>query len=421
MQMKPWPVVAAPVVVSFLVVAAELPPDTWPTLAALSLACGVSALALTGTAATLASRWGFIEEVLGGLDRVYLAHKWLGVWALGLASVHLTFKAGLDVWQSAAIIELDGGTRRLVRQLSFVALMFIVLLALNRNIPYRIWRLWHKSSGPLFVIIVLHWLSFPSPLALNTPAGVWMAAVSVLGLAGAAYKLLLYPFVARHAEYLITQVEPGAGAVRLELSPVRGGIAVEPGQFGFLRMKHDGLREPHPFTIASGGPPEGPVALLIRALGDYTRELVRQVKPGMHADIYGPYGRFRRATHAARELWIAGGVGISPFVAWLGDEDASGFDRVTLFYFYTPEREFPAVSVLESLAARRGVELVAISDGPASASFAERLGAALASTDPAHVQVRFCGPKGLLEQVRQRLSEHAIPERNLQNEYFEFR
>jgi predicted ferric reductase len=49
---------------------------------------------------------------------------------------------------------------------------------------------------------------------------------------------------------------------------------------------------------------------------------------------------------AQREVWIAGGVGISPFVAWLQAEAAGGFDKVTLFYFYTPGREFPNAQVL---------------------------------------------------------------------------
>src|SRR5690606_36172696 len=79
----------------------------------------------------------------------------------------------------------------------------------------------------------------------------------------------------------------------------------------------------------------GRVHLLIRALGDYTRELVARTTPGMHAEIYGPYGRFERR-QAPREAWIAGGVGISPFVSWLGDPEAASFGGVTLFYFFTP-------------------------------------------------------------------------------------
>ena len=86
----------------------------------------------------------------------------------------------------------------------------------------------------------------------------------------------------------------------------------------------------------------------------------------MQAEIHAPYGRFTRHAGAAREIWIAGGVGISPFLAWLTDPDAVGLERVTLFYFHTPGRAFPAVDELGRLARSRGVELVAVSSGPAA-------------------------------------------------------
>jgi predicted ferric reductase len=62
----------------------------------------------------------------------------------------------------------------------------------------------------------------------------------------------------------------------------------------------------------------------------------------MHADIYALYGRFERLPASEREVWIGGGVGISLFIAWLTDQSAGGFDKVTLFYFFTPGREFPS-------------------------------------------------------------------------------
>jgi predicted ferric reductase len=93
-----------------------------------------------GAAALLGGRIPLVESLFGGLDRVYQVHKWLAVWALVLASVHFTFRAGLREWDTAAIIALPTATTRLVRQLSFVALMAIVVLALNRNIPYGTWR-----------------------------------------------------------------------------------------------------------------------------------------------------------------------------------------------------------------------------------------------------------------------------------------
>jgi predicted ferric reductase len=175
MPIKSWQAVLLPAAISFVLVAAEIPPGTWFTTAAISLASGVTALTLMATAAMLGARWGFVESWFGGLDRVYRVHKWMGIWALGFASCHLAFKAGMDGWDTAAIVTLPSGVTRLVRQLSYVALMFIVLLALNRNIPYSAWRWWHKLSGPLFLIVILHPLSIKSPIELATPAGFWLA------------------------------------------------------------------------------------------------------------------------------------------------------------------------------------------------------------------------------------------------------
>src|SRR5690606_16919055 len=125
-----------------------------------------------------------------------------------------------------------GPTTRLVRQLSYVALVFIVVLALNRKIPYNQWRWWHKLSGPLFIIVVMHWLSFVSPIELASPAGIWLALLSAFAIAAALYKLLLYSFLARHGEYEVVAVSPGAGsAIKLSLIPVRSPIDFEPGQF----------------------------------------------------------------------------------------------------------------------------------------------------------------------------------------------
>jgi len=143
-------------IVSCALVLAGIPRETWVSTGALSLASGVIALVMMAMAALLGSRWAWLEDVFGGLDRVYDVHKWLGVWALVLASVHLVFKAGAAEWEVASILTLPAFWTRLVRQLSYVALVLIVLLALNRKIPYAQWRWWHKLSGPLFANVVLH-------------------------------------------------------------------------------------------------------------------------------------------------------------------------------------------------------------------------------------------------------------------------
>lgn len=340
---------------------------------------------------------------------------------MAFASVHLVFKAGMPAWDTAAIIELPSFLVRLVRQLSFVALMVIVLLALNRRIPYRTWRWWHKLSGPLFVIVVLHWLSFKSPIVLSSPAGLLLAGTSALGIVAAFYKLLLYPFLSSHAEYRVSEVASGPAAVKLVMAPVGQGISFKAGQFAFVSFSETGLREPHPFTIASAGGPGDPVQFVIRALGDYTQQLVARVSTGMTAVVHAPFGRFARPAQARREVWIAGGVGISPFIAWLDDLDGRDFERVTLFNFQTPGREFPAPTEVGALARRRGVDYVPMAVGVQAPAFQDRFAQLAREAGPEALQVCFCGPRGLLDQVRMAMARHNVPGANLRYEYFDFR
>lgn len=408
-------------VVSGGVVLAGIPGDTWLSTATLSLVCGVTALVMMAMAALLGARWQWLEDAFGGLDRVYTVHKWLGVWALVLASVHLLFKAGTAGWDVASIVALPPYWTRFVRQASYVALVVIVVLALNRKIPYAQWRWWHKLSGPLFVIVVLHGVSIKSPIALGSPAGLWLTACVVLGLAGALYKLVLYPFLSPHAEYRLIRIEPGVASVRLHLAPVGRRLAFAPGQFAFLRFLHPGLREPHPFTLAGASEPDGSVQFLIRALGDYTERLVVEASPGMRAEVYAPFGRFHRPPPGNSEIWIGGGVGLSPFIAWLQDEARQDMGTVTLFNFQTPGRGFPGVETLAERARQRGVAWVDIDDGPDSTLFAHRFTELVERAGADHVSVCFCGPEGLLTRVREAMARHGVPLSKLQHELFAFR
>lgn len=420
MAIKSWQAVGFLVAAALAAVAATIPAGTWASTASVSLASAVAAFSLMAAAAVLGSRWRWLEPAFGGLDRLYAVHKWLAIWALVFASVHLAFKAGTPEWSVAPILQLAPGATRLLRQLAFLGLMLILLLALNRRIPYSVWRWWHKLSGPLFLVVVGHWLSIKSPIALASPAGLWLSALSALAVAGAGWKLLLYPWLSRHADYRVVAVDRGPEAVRIELLPTGRAPAIAAGQFGFLRLKEQGLREPHPFTIASVAA-DGRIAFLVRALGDYTRRLREGIAVGMQAEVHAPFGRFQRHGGTGRQVWIGGGVGISPFVAWLGDADTVDLQQVTLFYFHTPGRDFPAVQVLDAMARARGAELVAVAGGPDQPVFGDRFDAIVREAGAGAVSVDVCGPAGLLAAVRRLMRERGLPASALRHELFDFR
>jgi predicted ferric reductase len=161
---------------------------------------------------------------------------------------------------------------------------------------------------------------------------------------------------------------------------------------------------------------------VVRALGDFTAQLVAEAAPGMYAEVYAPFGRFQRNDITGDlEVWIAGGVGLSPFIAWLQDETAEGLERATLLNFYTPGREFPGMDELGALARQRGVDWVPVAGGPDAPEFRDRLDRLVGQVGASGITIRFCGPAGLLEKVRAEMARHGIPATKLHHELFEFR
>lgn len=419
MAIKSWQIISSIVLITLVTVLMQIPSDTWATAATASLILGASALACMATSCILASRWHGIEWLFGGLDRVYETHKWIGIWALVFAAYHLVFKAELDAWQLASIIELPDYWTRLVRQLSFVVLGFIILLALNRKIPYGNWRWLHKFSGPLFLIIILHGLSIESPITLTSPAGIWLALLCAVGVIAALYKLVLYPFIAKSGEYKVSTVSHSNETLHLEFEPVRNGFSFEAGQFAFISLKAAGLHEPHPFTIANAYSDNGNIHFLIRELGDYTKQLSRKAKVGMLADIYAPYGNFKRVPNAKREIWIGAGVGISPFTSWLQDKTIGHFERATLVYCFNPSRAFPSAEHMQKMTDQSGAEFVANPSG--SDALVDTIRQTSNEVSPEDIQISFCGPKGLLQKVEEVMKENSIPANNIHYEFFDFR
>src|SRR5690625_2417986 len=214
-MIKTWHAISGIALVSAITVLLQVPSNTWLTAATASLIAGAIALACMAAASILSSRWSFLEGVFGGLDHMYETHKWLGVWALAFAAYHFVFKAKLDICDVEPILELSKYWARMVRQLSMVALVFIVLLALNRHIPYQKWRWWHKLSGPLFIIVVLHGLSFASPIRLDSSAGIWLGALCATGIVAAFYQFFLYKFFALCGTYRVCDLKHDGQAGQL--------------------------------------------------------------------------------------------------------------------------------------------------------------------------------------------------------------
>ncbi len=94
-------------------------------------------------------------------------------------------------------------------------------------------------------------------------------------------------------------------------------------------------REQHPFTISSGS--HSDLRFSIKASGDFTKALLAGVPVGSAARIEGPYGAFDYRRGRPHQLWLAGGIGITPFLSMAEDLDAE--TDVLLVWSVRDERE----------------------------------------------------------------------------------
>jgi len=105
----------------------------------------------------------------------------------------------------------------------------------------------------------------------------------------------------------------------------------------------------------------------------------------------------------------------------MSDTGAAGFDKVTLFYFYTPERALPSADVLKAMADDRGVEFVPVSTGPATPGFVRRFSDIALESDPSSLDVAVCGPTGLVDSVARLADQNGLAPACLRSEWFAFR
>lgn len=135
-------------------------------------------------------------------------------------------------------------------------------------------------------------------------------------------------------------------------------------------------------------------------------------------NIEGPYGRFSYETSSLpKQIWIAGGVGITPFIAWLESlQQKESQYAVMLYYLVKNRREALMLDHLRGLVERAGITLhVHYSDECGFLDFKQL-------PFDAETSVWFCGPTGIAKAIRSTLkSKNLSPAKHLHCEYFEMR
>jgi predicted ferric reductase len=133
------------------------------------------------------------------------------------------------------------------------------------------------------------------------------------------HSRLVRPLLARRRPYRIVEVRrQRAQATTLVLEPESSApLLFRPGRFILLTIGDSPLSmQQHPFSLASSAL-DRRVELTAKGSGDFTVGLTR-VTTGMRSWLESPYGAFTLdLDKACGAVFIAGGVGITPFMSML--------------------------------------------------------------------------------------------------------
>jgi predicted ferric reductase len=399
---------------------------------------GIIGIGVMSVGMMLAIRPVRVEPFLGGLDKAYRLHKWLGVTGLVISIIHWGW-AQIPRWmvgwgwlvkparkpaaeQTLAVLAYFQSQRGLAEDIgewAFYVLVVLVALALVKRFPYRYFFRTHRLLALVYLFLVFHSLVLMKFSYWGEIIAPLMAVLMAGGSVAAIVSLLRKVGYDRRAVGLIEELvlHPDNRVLKVAIALKGRWSGHQAGQFAFVTF--DESEGPHPFTISSAWQGDGKMFFLIKGIGDYTSTLPATLKVGDLVKVEGPYGRFAFGGSQPRQIWVAGGIGITPFIARL-QALASTPDGKSIDLFYStsaPDEGF--ISRLTLRAEQAHVRLhviVASRDGRLTA---ERICRQVPDWQSASLW--FCGPAGFGQSLRQDFVARGLSPDEFHQELFDMR
>ncbi len=391
---------------------------------ALGIALGAASIAAMSLTLILSTRPRWAEPLFGGLDRMYEVHKWLGIAALALMIGHNTFEPELEnVVRETRLGEFASD----VGEVAFNGLIGLILISWIKRIPFTrlelpwsIWRFTHRFTGLLFAVAAFHQFAVDKPSGLDGTLDLYLNALSLAGLAAWLFMQFVAPYL-RPRAFVLENIDRHGSVAEVTLRPEGRALRWRPGQFAFLSAPDAGMAEAHPFTIASAPRADGHLRFGIKALGGWTRRLPERLAHGQRLRVEGPYGRFVFRKRARRQVWLAGGIGITPFLAWAEALTDTDQQEIALVWVVTTRTEAFAAERLAAIAARHAGLTVHIVASAEDGRFTAQRLTQLVPFPLHESELFYCGPTGLRDAVVSGLQAAGQRPRRVHHEAFELR
>jgi predicted ferric reductase len=407
--------------------ALELGSEFTASLSDMGRLAGMAGLSLIAVSMVLGLKLRFFDRASHGLNRQYAIHHLTAAFGFVLVILHPILSAfGVLRFSAAAAREvlfpMPLPVETVLGWAAWLLFSAVMVTTFFLRPPYRGWRIVHFLVWPAFFIGWAHGVAFsgPGPI-LGVPLSYALLFMFVLGaVAIRGWLLVARPY--NHQYKVVEKRRLSGKMAEFRLQPVGRRLVFEPGQFAYVRLEDSRSQwkcgEYHPYTISSA-PGDEFLSFTIKALGDCSTHVL-EFAPGATARIHGPYGKFLPAIPSARkQIWIGGGVGITPFLSAVRSLRGRDAGEIQLFYCEDSIAGALYLDELQSAAVEtKGLNLhpvLADRDGYPNVKMIAR-----AAGDWDDAEVYLCGPVGMTDALTREFKASGFPAARLHVEEFAF-
>ncbi|MFH1668033.1 MAG: ferredoxin reductase family protein [Candidatus Komeilibacteria bacterium] len=372
----------------------------------------------------LSARLPWIEKIFRGLNNVYLRHGQLGQIALILLLLHpllLIPKYATDIPGAAQFLTLGSNWAINWGIVSLGLMMILIVLTLYLRPKYNFWKYTHKFLGFSFFLASIHIWFIPSDVSHFLPLRVWVIAMMILGTLAFVYQSIFRGMKKNKHYYTVSKVHShGDQITEIKLTPQGKKMSFVSGQFAFLKFADQNLtKESHPFSMTSS-PKDQTLTFLVKSLGDFT-EKIKQVPLHTKVEVEGPYGHFTLKNASNKhQIWIAGGIGITPFISMAQSLVGHNDYNIKLFYCVRNKTEACHVDLLQSIAASshnnfQVIPFCSNQQGRLSIGKIDKMVDSLKDRD-----ILICAPPPMITDLKKQLHNYGFNKANIYSEEFSF-
>ncbi|MCX6779108.1 MAG: ferredoxin reductase family protein [Candidatus Magasanikbacteria bacterium] len=395
------------------------------SMTSLGQVTGLIGMVLFSLDLVLSARIRWLEQYFWGLNSIYIWHHILG----GLSLIFLLFHPILLVYRyvllslDIAVKFLFPGPTNPAVALGVAALflmMFLLVLTFYFRPKYNIWKSLHRFLGLAFLFAVGHVFLITSDTSRNLFLRYYILGWAAMGILCIIYRSILHKYLVERFTYTVSEIKKLDQSIwQIFLQPQSKKLSFQAGQFVFVGFRGGEINgEFHPFSIASS-PLEENLQIVIKSLGDYTANLDK-LKVGDRALVEGSFGIFTLTKdHSPKQIWIAGGIGITPFLSMAKSLTNEIKREIELYYCVNEKTEAIFYEELKKIEEKNvGLKIFLFCSkekGRISAAIIKEMSGGVEGKD-----IFVCGPPMMMKSLKQQFIKLNVPKKHIHSEEFGF-